>query len=54
MNDIAFELGVDVVSSYVIWIHHDAIEGSFDFSGCRDLREFVETLGNAVSSSFLL
>lgn len=33
--------GVDVVSSYVIWIHHEEIEGEYDFSGDRDLRAFV-------------
>ncbi len=34
--------GVDVVSSYVIWIHHEEIEGEYDFSGGRDLRAFTE------------
>lgn len=34
--------GVEIVSSYVIWIHHEEIEGKFDFSGCRDLRRFLE------------
>lgn len=34
--------GVEIVSSYVIWIHHEEIEGEFDFSGCRDLRRFLE------------
>ena len=33
--------GVDVVSAYVIWIHHEEIEGEYDFSGDRDLRAFV-------------
>lgn len=37
-------LGVDVVSSYVIWIHHEEVEGLYDFSGCRNLRKFVETV----------
>ncbi len=37
-------LGVDVVSSYVIWIHHEEEEGSYDFSGCRNLRKFVKTV----------
>lgn len=35
--------GVEVISSYNIWIHHEEIEGEFDFSGNRDLREFVKT-----------
>lgn len=34
--------GVDVVSSYVIWIHHEEIEGEYDFSGDRNLRAFTE------------
>ncbi|HOK00345.1 MAG TPA: beta-galactosidase [Termitinemataceae bacterium] len=36
--------GVDIVSSYVIWIHHEEIEGEYDFSGQRNLRRFVETV----------
>ena len=36
--------GVDVVSLYVIWIHHEEIEGQFDFDGCRDLHRFLETI----------
>ena len=35
--------GVDVASTYVIWIHHEEIEGEYDFSGDRDLRFFVQT-----------
>lgn len=34
--------GVDVVSSYVIWIHHEEIEGQYDFTGDRNLRGFAE------------
>ncbi|HKE16316.1 MAG TPA: beta-galactosidase [Kofleriaceae bacterium] len=34
--------GVDVVASYVFWNHHEEIEGSFDWSGRRDVRRFVE------------
>ncbi len=35
--------GVDVISSYVLWIHHEEIEGEYDFTGDKDLRSFVET-----------
>lgn len=35
--------GVDIVSAYVIWIHHEEIEGKYDWTGCRDLRAFAET-----------
>lgn len=34
--------GVQIVSTYVFWIHHEEIEGEFDWSGQRDLRRFVE------------
>lgn len=34
--------GVQVVSTYVFWIHHEEVEGQFDWSGQRDLRRFVQ------------
>jgi len=34
--------GVDVVATYVFWIHHEEIEGQFDWTGRRDLRRFIE------------
>ena len=37
--------GVDIVSTYVFWIHHEEIEGQFDWSGQRDLRQFVRLCG---------
>lgn len=37
--------GVQIVSTYVIWIHHEEIEGEFNWSGRRDLRRFVELCG---------
>ncbi|MFZ3341042.1 MAG: beta-galactosidase [Terriglobales bacterium] len=37
--------GIQIVSSYVIWIHHEEIQGQFDWSGDRDLREFVRLCG---------
>ncbi len=36
--------GVTIVSTYMIWIHHEE-EGVFDFSGCRNVRKFVELCG---------
>ena len=37
--------GVQVVSTYIFWIHHEEIEGQFDWSGQRNLRHFVELCG---------
>jgi hypothetical protein len=34
--------GINVVATYVFWIHHEETEGKFDWSGQRDLRRFVE------------
>ena len=34
--------GVQVISTYVFWIHHEEVEGQFDWSGQRNLRRFVE------------
>lgn len=45
--------GVEIVSSYVIWIHHEEIEGSFDFTGCRNLRKFLECCAAAGIYMFL-
>lgn len=39
--------GVDIVATYVFWIHHEEIEGNYDFSGNKDLRAFVEEVKNA-------
>ena len=34
--------GVDVISTYIFWIHHEEVEGQFDWSGQRNLRRFAE------------
>jgi hypothetical protein len=34
--------GVQVVATYIFWIHHEEIEGQFDWAGQRDLHRFVE------------
>ena len=37
--------GAQIVSTYVIWIHHEEIRGQFDWTGQRNLRRFVELCG---------
>jgi hypothetical protein len=37
--------GVRIISTYVFWIHHEEIEGRFDWSGRRNLRHFVDLAG---------
>lgn len=34
--------GIEIISTYVFWIHHEEIEGKFDWTGQRDLRRFVQ------------
>src|ERR1700754_1668531 len=34
--------GVTIIATYVFWIHHEEIEGLFDWSGDKDLRSFVK------------
>lgn len=33
--------GIDVVSSYVIWNHHEELQGHFNWQGNRDLQRFL-------------
>ncbi len=37
--------GVDIVATYVFWIHHEEVEGQFDWSERRSLRHFAELCG---------
>jgi beta-galactosidase len=39
--------GVDIVSTYVFWIHQEEIKGQWDWTGQRDLKKFVQTCNNA-------
>ncbi|HEY4381366.1 MAG TPA: beta-galactosidase [Acidobacteriaceae bacterium] len=34
--------GVQIISTYLIWIHHEEIEGQWDWSGQKDLHRFVQ------------
>lgn len=34
--------GINVIATYVFWIHHEEEEGVFDFSGSKNLRRFIE------------
>lgn len=35
--------GIDIVATYVFWIHHEEVEDQWDWSGRRSLRRFIET-----------
>lgn len=37
--------GVNVIASYIFWIHHEEVQGEWDWTGNRDLRSFVELCG---------
>jgi beta-galactosidase len=34
--------GVQIVATYIFWIHQEEVQGQFDWSGQRDLRHFVQ------------
>ena len=34
--------GITIVSTYLFWIYHEAIEGKMDFGGDNDIRAFIE------------
>ena len=34
--------GIQVISTYIFWIHHEELEGQFDWAGARNLRRFIE------------
>ncbi len=34
--------GMDIIATYVFWIHHEEEEGVFDFSGQRNLHRFLK------------
>lgn len=37
--------GIDIVATYVFWIHHEETEGTFDWDDRRDLHTFVRLCG---------
>jgi beta-galactosidase len=39
--------GIDIVSTYVMWNHHEQQDGQFDWKGGRDLRRFVQLAAKA-------
>jgi|JFJP01.1.fsa_nt_gi hypothetical protein len=34
--------GINIIATYIFWIHHEEIEGQFDWSGNKDFRSFVQ------------
>jgi hypothetical protein len=39
--------GLNIVATYVFWIHHEEVEGEWNWSGRHNLREFVQTAASA-------
>lgn len=42
---IAESMGLNTVSTYVFWNYHETVRGEFDFSGEKDVAEFVRMVG---------
>jgi len=34
--------GINIIASYIFWIHHEEIQGQWDWTGNKDLRYFVQ------------
>ena len=34
--------GINIIASYIFWIHHEETEGKFDWTGQRNLHKFVQ------------
>lgn len=34
--------GINIIATYIFWIHHEEIEGQWDWSGDKNLRKFVQ------------
>jgi len=34
--------GINIIAFYIIWIHHEEIEGQFNWSGNKDVRSFIK------------
>ncbi|WP_310602165.1 beta-galactosidase [Anaerosporobacter sp.] len=34
--------GINIIATYMFWIHHEEIEGQFRFDGNRNIRKFIE------------
>lgn len=45
--------GIDIVSTYAFWIHHEEVEGEYNFTGRRDLREFTKNVKDCGLTMFL-
>ncbi len=39
--------GIDIVATYVFWIHHEETEGAWNWSGDRNLRDFITAAADA-------
>ena len=37
--------GINIVATYLFWIHHEEVEGEYDWTGQRDVGRFVELCG---------
>src|SRR5579871_5332215 len=45
--------GIRIVSTYIFWIHHEEIEGQFDWTGSRNLRRFIQTCQDVGLKTFV-
>ncbi len=37
--------GINLISTYIFWIHHEEVQGQFDWQGNKDLHAFIQLCG---------
>jgi hypothetical protein len=37
--------GINIIATYIFWIHHEEEQGMFDWAGSKNLRHFIELCG---------
>lgn len=45
--------GISIVQAYVFWLHHEEVQGAWNWTGNRDLRTFVSLCGELGLKFFL-
>src|SRR5271157_370942 len=45
--------GINIIATYIFWIHHEEIQDEFDWTGDRDLRAFIQLCGKHSLHAFV-
>ena len=45
--------GVNIIACYVLWMHHEQIEGQFDWTDNKDLRAFLQLCNRSTACGLI-